>query len=104
MTRLAELADTLDESRMSVVSTGDLGKEEKVAVGMMKKGYRFIIRAPNKKALYAKSMRHAVSVAGEFGKGATVSVLEGFDESIIDSVSQSIAQIDDLIESGISGV
>lgn len=69
-------------------------EEKKVAHGMMKKGYKFIITGGNSKPLYAKSMDQAVKVAGEIGKGAKVAQLEGVDVEDIDPLDSEFVTVE----------
>ena len=69
-------------------------EEKKVATGMMKKGYKFIITGGKSKPLYAKSMDHAVKVAGEIGKGAKVAQLEGVDVEDIDPLDSEFVTVE----------
>jgi hypothetical protein len=96
---LSDLADQLLEVRVHRVEADDLPeKERKVARKMMDKGYKFIIRGGDGDPKYAKTMRLAVELAGEIGKGAKVSVLESdgdLDEVRfnLNELAQSIAQL-----------
>ena len=94
---LKNLTDQLLEMKMKRQAVSDLPSgEEKVANGMMKKGYRFIITKGSGTPKYAKSMRLATELAGELGKGAMVAVLEDDDCSEIEhdlaELAQSIAE------------